>query len=483
MTTVRQEVETDQQTRVIAPRDGKTTAESAPAGLPLDTDLARTLLSVPVTKSDHQGSVQTPGRSLLGAGADPRDDHDSGGLEGVQPRYNTNKVSQVSDQQVCESDSKDLTDDPDKIRQGRRGDRFALREVLWKITTLDRVRKCGRTTMTPDGRVAVVENAGVLHWSGYCLCGSIWACPVCSAKIRYRRADEISRAVAEHLRQGGSGWMITLTGRHKVTADFANLFDAVAKGWKSLMTGRAWAGDPKRGVLGEKDHLRVRGWIRSLEVTYGSRNGFHPHLHVVLLLDAVPVDESWEVSAGALAHAVLRWRKTWGKWMAKHGYEPTEEHGVTWSKVLDGEGAGQYVAKLQEGGGLGNELARGDMKKGRFGTLSMFEVLDYLRRTGDAAAVPIWQEYEAGTFGRKAITWSRGLRADLLQDDPEQSDEEVAEEEIGGQIWMMFSAEMQKAIRDHKLQSKILDVGENGGFLELVELLASYRIGYELPPE
>lgn len=395
----------------------------------------------------------------------------SGGLEAGPPRYNANNVSHTEETAGEEAE--------DQIRQTRRGTRFAQREVLWSITSLDRVRKCGRTTNgnVGDGLAALVVNGDVAHWSGFCTCGSIWACPVCSAKIRATRADEIARAVVRHMEDGGTAWMVTLTARHKKHHDLMPLFDAVANGWRKLMSGRAWAGDPKRDVFGERDRLGVRGNIRSLEVTYGTRNGWHPHLHVVLLLNNETGEE--------LAYAIHRWDKTWRAWMKKQGFEPSKEHGVTWSKVTTPEEAGEYIAKVQEGKGhLGNEIARGDMKAGRLGTLAPFEMLEYLRRTGDMAVVPIWHEYEKGTFRRRAITWSRGLRAELLDDEPEMTDEEVAAEEIGGETWLLMPAESLKAIRRVPgLQARILDTAENGGFVELVNLLTAYHLTYEKGPD
>ena len=65
-----------------------------------------------------------------------------------------------------------------------------------------------------DGLVAITSNAGVCHYAGLATCGSIWACPVCSAKIRNTRAEEISAAAARWDLAGNSVYMITLTAPH-----------------------------------------------------------------------------------------------------------------------------------------------------------------------------------------------------------------------------------------------------------------------------
>jgi len=77
------------------------------------------------------------------------------------------------------------------LREQRRHVRYAQREVLWAQSSIERVRKCGRVAVQ-DGGVMVRDNAGVGHYAGVATCGSIWACPVCSAKIRATRSEDVS---------------------------------------------------------------------------------------------------------------------------------------------------------------------------------------------------------------------------------------------------------------------------------------------------
>src|SRR5690625_3827055 len=41
------------------------------------------------------------------------------------------------------------------------------------------------------------------HFSGTSRCGSIWACPVCSAVLRHERAQEIATGLEQHRENGG----------------------------------------------------------------------------------------------------------------------------------------------------------------------------------------------------------------------------------------------------------------------------------------
>lgn len=444
----------------------------------LRTDIAREILSSPKPRRQVSPAGPVRGRSMSAEG--PAGAASGGLAEGLPPGYYAKNVSPTLTSENAAGE--------DERRTSRRTTRFQQRDVLWNISSLERVRKCGRVTNgnEGDGSAAIVLNGEIAHWSGFCTCGSIWACPVCSAKIRAVKADEIARAVCKHINEnGGSAWMVTLTARHKSHHDLAPLFDAVANGLRRIMSGTEWAGDKRKGRLGERDRLGVYGKIRAMEVTYGSRNGWHPHIHLLLLLDKVEEENAAE-SGAALAWAMYRWNKVWQKFLKDKGYEPpSDDHGIKWEKVTTPEEASEYIAKVQEGN-LGNEMARGDMKTGRFKTMSPFEILEYIRVTGDMDAVPIFNEYEQGTFKRQAITWSKGLRKQLLPPDEvkEKTDEEIAAEEIGGDKLVLLPADSLRAMRRVPgLQAHLLDVVERGGFVELVRVLTAYHLEYMPGPD
>jgi hypothetical protein len=124
--------------------------------------------------------------------------------------------------------------------------------------------------------------------------------------------------------------------------------------------------------------------------------------------------------------------------------------------------AGAYIAKTQEGKSPGNELARGDLKSGRNGHRTPFQILDDFRWSGDADDIGLWRTYERATKGHQAITWSKGLRA--LLGAPERKDEEIAAEEVGGEVLVMIPVETWRAVvRVPGLATFLLDEAERGG--------------------
>lgn len=242
------------------------------------------------------------------------------------------------------------------------------------------------------------------HWSGIERCASIWACPVCSAIIRNERAREIQEAADRWATVGGSVVMVTLTTRHYLGDALGVTLDQALTSWAKMMRHRRW-----RAL---KQRLQVSGYVRAVEVTWGQVNGWHPHIHALLFLDGTSTD----AQLSALQAEIF---DLWSTVLASVGARTVSRaNGVRVSRG----GSAEYVAKVQEHDrGTGLEMARLDLKNGRAGSLMPFELLDENRHRRR------WVEYVTATHGRRAITWSRGLRT-LLGLDVEKTDEEVMAE-------------------------------------------------------
>jgi hypothetical protein len=127
-------------------------------------------------------------------------------------------------------------------------------------------------------------------------------------------------------------------------------------------------------------------------------------------------------------------------------------------------------------------VARGDLKAGRLGSVTPFELLDYFERTGDAEAADLWAEWERATHGRRALTWSHGLRRRLLASVPERTDEELAEENAGGEIVAVIPDEAWHVMCAHRgLLVAVLRAAEDGGFEAVQALLAYYHVSVTRP--
>ena len=67
--------------------------------------------------------------------------------------------------------------------------------------------------------------------------------------------------------------MITFTAPHDMGMKLKPLLSAIADGFRTVISGRAWIKLRKR--------LAIIGTIRAMEVTYGE-HGWHPDLHVLV---------------------------------------------------------------------------------------------------------------------------------------------------------------------------------------------------------
>ncbi|MEU6619109.1 hypothetical protein [Streptomyces parvus] len=374
---------------------------------------------------------------------------------------------------------------------------------------------------------------------GLMRCARIWFCPVCSATIRHKRAEEITRAVVEWLQRGGTAYLVTLTARHDYRDELADLMDAIqgsraatpaeitkartveaeakaklaeteaaarsaadaariaapkgqkraaiaaaraesaggiaevaaelaaarevlgrtrrqAGAYQRLITGGTWAGDKREkasdaAAEGIRDRIGYIGMIRATEVTVGTVNLWHPHIHAIVLVGgrtegeraAKHVVEVFEPGDAQLQEWEEHWRAVWTGHLERTNpkYRPSDEcsipdckcdgkgHGVDFKRLETASAADElskYIAKTQDGKSPAQELARGDYKTAGGDNMTPFEMLFRIGDlTGGVAeddapghgtlpwCLARWHEYERAMSGRRAIEWTRYLRTML----------------------------------------------------------------------
>jgi len=348
-------------------------------------------------------------------------------------------------------------------RSQRQEARYKLRSSLRRVTRLKRLMSCG---LPLGGFITVRRKGDVNHYSGMTTCGSGWSCPVCSAKIRYHRAHEVSRAVVSALDKGMTALFVTRTIPHSAEDKLGVTLGQQAE-------GRRYVFNQKLVKVTRKSagHL---GSIASKEITHG-HNGWHPHTHDIELYER-------EVSLADFAALSGVYYDYLNRFYCRNGFEGlSRQHGVRLEQVqLDGVALAKYVAKLQEGDirlHTAHELTRWDLKLGRAGSLMPFDIACEFFETGDMAALELWNEYERETFGRSVIRFTKGLRALLLPREAEQTDEELAALEVGGVDVVRFASWFYRKIaRVPGLEGKVLTALDTGGFAALVELLTVYHL-------
>lgn len=319
-----------------------------------------------------------------------------------------------------------------------RAERYALKSVVNRLLPTSRTSKCCRWRV-PKQSLQVHRSIehGKAFYSGLQVCASVWACPVCAAKISERRRAELVTAVALAKSMGLHVKLLTLTVPHGIGDDLPMLLEQIRKSWRSTSTSRA--GQKLRKLLG------IKGTIRALEVTYGE-NGFHPHLHVLLFLEQ---DATNGCIQGLFA-------PIWQNACVKAGLpRPSDAHGC---RVDDGSYAAKYASKW----GLESELTKSHTKKGRNGSRTPWDFLrGFLERSeGWQQDAHLFRTYAAAFKGQRQLYWSNGLRA-LLAMGQEATDEEVAAVQDDTAIELAeLTDEQWRAILKTRSECLVLDMAE-----------------------
>ncbi len=296
--------------------------------------------------------------------------------------------------------------------------------------------------------MTVARRESRAHYSGLQTCGSVWSCPVCSARIQAERSEELLRAVEAANAQGLKVALLTLTMRHNKGHRLKALWKAVSPAWQAAMT-------TDRAVRRARDGIGLAGWVRRIEATYGA-NGWHLHVHALLFYG----DGS---QLPSLRDAI------WAGWLRRlkaNGLDALEKRGIDLRELeLDTarEQISGYLNKAtyeQTSDSAARELAGQIGKTGRKDNRTPFDVLADLVRLGLSSDLAIWREWEGASKGRRALTWSKGLREQLLTE-RELSDDEIAGDNDGDQVDVaLIDASAWNALRERHLEADLLEAVE-----------------------
>lgn len=357
-------------------------------------------------------------------------------------------------------------------RQGRRSARYIARRFLHFNSSLKRLRFCGVDPVQAKGMGHVTVKAtgkGNDRRAGYGqlqVCGSVWSCPVCSAKINNVRAADIAAVVSawtsptvfgplrsgasDHRHAGGRIVFLTLTMRHHAGQELDDLWSrGISAAWGAVTSGRAWVTDQDLyGVLvprvvktgkhaGETRWSHRIGYARVVETTHG-RNGWHVHIHALLFVrpDLDPDDMK------ALGDSIF---SRWSAALVAAGFDaPKLQYGVDVKMPgpADSNRVAEYFSKnsfagRNKAGKLAWEAAGGIGKWARGANRTPFQILEALCSGEDYASfeadVARWYVWEKASKGKRQLTWSPWLR-EYLRISEEQTDEEIAASELGGDV-------------------------------------------------
>lgn len=340
----------------------------------------------------------------------------------------------------------------DRSPQSARAERWALKSVVNRLLSGDRVSKCMvlRAPIPGRGLSQIEVHKGQTHgkafYHGLMACGLPWVCPVCAAKIAERRRVELKQAVKNAMDQGLGVHFVTLTVPHGIGDDLHDTLSRLSVALKSMSSDGTFRRRKKQC------EVEIVGFIRAQEVTYG-HNGWHPHYHLIVFT---------KETCGSSVIQYL-YSGAWQRACVKAGLpEPHPEHGCT---AQDGRFAAQYVSKW----GIEDEMTKANAKRGKRHGLSPWGLL---RAVLDGNAPEIAPEPAAALFrlyahafkGRRQLHWSVGLRAKLLPEQVELSDQQIVERPDDERAVLLaeLSTDDWKAIRRVHGQAAVLEAAERG---------------------
>jgi len=337
--------------------------------------------------------------------------------------------------------------------ENARSDRWSARGFLWQESNLDRVQACGRYSVRPDSSVQVRSNGAVAGFSGLSSCGSIWACPVCNSKINAVRRLELGVMISAAESEGLGMAFGAKTIRHTACQPLANLWPQQSAVWNAVTVDKT--------VRRLRTEFGFVGYTRAAEVTIG-QNGWHPHIHPLYFFAKRLSDAQLEDLHGAEISAWINKAERVGLDAPLSAAQHL--HAVTGSSA--GESLGDYFTKAghQSGDSVGWELTSTQTKTGRQYAKTVTPwILLAGAQSGDADALDLWHEYELASKGKRALTYSRGLRRRFGLD-VEATDEEIADAEIGTQDDTLFEiTDWEPVRRNPRLGAGILAAVKSGG--------------------
>lgn len=231
------------------------------------------------------------------------------------------------------------------------------------------------------------------------------------------RATELQAVVAWHGADRTA--MLTLTVAHGLGDGLREVVRGVARAWRRVARGAPW----RRFVAA----VGLVGHVRAAEVTHGWQNGWHPHLHVLLLVRDLEVLDEWR------AWLSERWRAAVVAELGADA-EPSAERGARLTAATDGT----YLSKM---GTAALELTDAAGAKGaKNGNRDPWQIAASALARGDgphAGDGALWRVYAEGMVGSRQLTWSSGLKMQAHMQ--EVLDEEAARRDGEGDGAVMLA--------------------------------------------
>lgn len=322
------------------------------------------------------------------------------------------------------------------------------------------------------------KDGGSVTFHNLAVCGSVWTCPLCSAKINRARREQIAQAYNALDGTGAAAYMLTFTVKHGAGDDLASLLARMKDAMQLLQKSHAWkevtrSKALKRPRSGSLPFLGYVGRVSALEVTHG-KNGWHPHEHQLWFFRR-------EISSAEILQIRDRLFDAWATACVAVGLpaplktikvgNTVRSLGIDVRRALS---ASEYLTKFgserERRWGPEKELASSHIKAGRAKGKTPFQILEDAAN-GCVASAQRFQDFASAFLGRHQLQFSRTLKAFLADiaamqvDDSEHGDQVLAATlDSDADLIGTLDDDQFDRIVSNKAHAQVLVIARNHGF-------------------
>lgn len=305
---------------------------------------------------------------------------------------------------------------------------------------------CGHCHLPANKHDTEVEVAktegGSFIYKKMMYCGSVWLCPKCSYKIAKGRASELYDQLSIYRKKNDDVLFGTFTLQHNRTQSLTFLLDILRDAYQFAQSHRefreAFLYDDRKceqselvfkgvkktkKVKEKKKRIREVEMMRSIEIKYSEKTGWHPHIHALFV-----GKKSKTLPAFRIFEKLFRHYLVYAKYPKGHPLEGefiyrepdgsntflVNEHTT---KVERWNGSIDKLKDYMMKGQLEQEMTSGGLKKKKNGGKTFFELIDSYYAEADKRKKrqmrKVVKEYITGTFKAKMFHATRGFFKDV----------------------------------------------------------------------
>lgn len=382
-----------------------------------------------------------------------------------------------------------LLDSIGKLASGSPSDddrllRFALQAAAIELHPAHAVGSCLKAVIPGKTEVEIWRNAETTkaYYQNLVRCKAIWVCPLCANNITMHRRNEL---VTKLMANEGFAWrtgvgdqievipirkwfvvMVTYTLWHNKHERCSAVVGRLKQAYKRMWGGR-WA-------VNTKQVEDIKGTIRAFEVTHGN-NGWHPHIHQLLIFDSKPSQNKIE---DLHIDLWIRWEEAVnhvGGFTSGDAFDVREGDETLIEYVNK---FGVKVSKGIKGWGVVSEITRYPVKQARLNGATLWELLArYIN--GSREAGRLWIEAQEALKGTAQLQASTGLWEllgvdfDRIDDDTASEDDQTPED----MLLATLSIGQWRAIVKSGKRGELLQIAQTGDKLALEQFVrAVYQV-------